>query len=267
MHAPSLPTPSPAALVISGGGARGMAALGAASVLRRRGILETTRAFVGTSAGALVAASLATRTPPCDAARIFCSPGKRPFRGADTLDAWIRDLVGDATTFEDVLETHGTELVACASSVSTRKPVYFSARTHPTMRVRDALRASCAVPLVFPPVRVLGDAYVDGGLTDNFPMAYARAAYGDALGVRVTALHGKDAYARFLGRFGYDDKSGESGERREGNDDDDKDTMVIRTDRSWLEFVNLTPAAVDELFRTGAAQARAALPPATRGRA
>ena len=46
-------------LVLSGGGMKGVASLGAVSALRRAGALRHVKRVVGTSAGALVAAALA----------------------------------------------------------------------------------------------------------------------------------------------------------------------------------------------------------------
>jgi len=47
---------------------------------------------------------------------------------------------------------------------------YFSKTTTPTMSVREAVRISMSIPLFFEPV-ISGDhVFVDGGVTDNFPL-------------------------------------------------------------------------------------------------
>lgn len=184
---PAPPAAVPAArhrydtLVLSGGGAKGLAALGAVNVLARAGYLDGVDTFVGTSAGALVAASLAVRMAPCAAVRAFCSRRFKPdpaftnfgIDGGESLDAWIRAVVGDLT-LRDVRERHGSTLVVCVTNLSEARAEYFHPDTHPDVPARDALRMSCAIPLVFSAVRFRGALYVDGALTNNFPLEYAR---------------------------------------------------------------------------------------------
>ncbi len=67
-----------------------------------------------------------------------------------------------------------------------------------------ALMASSAVPMVFPPVRIDGVHYVDGGLSNNLPMEPFIAHKNEAIAVYVNPL------APFgegrLGRFGMMDR-------------------------------------------------------------
>jgi predicted acylesterase/phospholipase RssA len=48
--------------------------------------------------------------------------------------------------------------------------VYFNHKTHPNIRVYDALICSMNVPIVFPPYKLNGYSYIDGGLLENFPV-------------------------------------------------------------------------------------------------
>ena len=169
-------------LVISGGAAKGPAFLGALQRLRERGDLAGVRAFSGTSIGAL-AAALAVAGADMRAVReqIIRQPFQlqfdlfsldRPY-GIDSgnrLLAFIRTLVG-TDTFADCRRTHGRDLVVCATDLMACRPVYFSADSHPDMEVAWAIRLSCTLPLIFAYGQQGDDAYVDGGLTDNFPVA------------------------------------------------------------------------------------------------
>ena len=172
-------------LVVSGGGLKGVAALGAVHALRRSGALDNVKTMVGTSAGALVCAAMACGRDPHVVLRDL---GPNMFKpdldikllttsfGIDSgsgIFGFADRVLGGRHTFRDIQQATGIRLVVCATNLSERRPEYFGPDTHPGMDVALALRMSCSVPLYFAAVR-LGDAtYVDGVLTDNFPCDWA----------------------------------------------------------------------------------------------
>lgn len=188
----------PDTLVVSGGGLKGVAALGAVHALRRRGMLSNVKTMVGTSAGALVCAALACGKDPATVMKML---GPRAFRpdidlsflgGAFGLDSgqglteFADTVLGGRYTFASVLEQHGVRLVVCVTDVAQRCPVYLSPETHPHMDVALALRMSCSIPLYFAAVRLGGSLYVDGVLTDNFPCEWAlEQGSKSVLGIRL----------------------------------------------------------------------------------
>jgi NTE family protein len=188
-------------LVLGGGGGRGAAQLGILEALAWGGIEPD--ACVGTSVGALNAAVVASH-PFKEAVgmleRIWASPQtdavfkadkfrivvnrllRRPWlRGGEA----IRDLVDfsmgmiGVRRFEDLhrpLEIIVTDLSSGEPLVVSRGPL------------RDPLRASCAIPFMFPPVRLGDRLYVDGGVTDNCSLATAVAMNpGRIIAVDLTA--------------------------------------------------------------------------------
>lgn len=56
------------------------------------------------------------------------------------------------------------------TNLTIRKAVYFQRHDFPDMSVLDALMISSCVPFVFPYIQFQGDMYVDGFVTDNFPI-------------------------------------------------------------------------------------------------
>lgn len=181
-------------LVLSGGGMKGVASLGAVSALRRAGALRHVKRVVGTSAGALVAAALAVDrasarllhelaelryVPDIDLSRLLGSFGLDSGRH---LDLWIAALLGSGApyTFRSIRERHGRDLVVCATDLSNRRAEYFGPDTTPDMDVATALRMSCAIPLYFAAVKHERRLYIDGAVADNFPLAWAAARYGQA---------------------------------------------------------------------------------------
>lgn len=265
-------------LVVSGGGMKGVASLGAVVALKKAGALRHVTTVVGTSAGALVAAALATDRA---SSRLVDDLAASQYRadldlgrllgtfGLDSgkqLESWIEVLLGGGDpTFGDVWERHGVRLVVCATNVTRRRPEYFSVDTTPGMRVALALRMSCAIPLYFSAVTHEGCVYVDGAVSDNFPVAWAasRAGSGGVLGIAFEprASDPRNSFEDFVGallecstRRNYDalpvGGKGGGGARR---------TAVIMLDTGARSAFELTMSAKDmkKLYLAGARQTRA----------
>ncbi len=83
------------------------------------------------------------------------------------IERKMKDIIGDIT-FEQVrmpLKVIATDLVTGYATV-------FSKFTTPTIRVRDAVRASISIPFVFTPKVIKGVHFIDGGLVDNLPVNF-----------------------------------------------------------------------------------------------
>jgi predicted acylesterase/phospholipase RssA len=52
------------------------------------------------------------------------------------------------------------------------KTIDISYKTHPNMKLLDALTATTAVPVLLPPLCIEEHCYIDGGLLDNLPLKY-----------------------------------------------------------------------------------------------
>ncbi|MGA8014907.1 MAG: patatin-like phospholipase family protein [Candidatus Dormiibacterota bacterium] len=188
-------------LVLGGGGGRGAAQLGILRALAERGIQPD--AFVGTSVGGLNAAVAAALPLPeaVDALEmIWASPQtravfrRRPLRvlvNQAMRRPWLRsdgviaDLVDFAMTCISAwsFEALRRPLRIIVTDLASGEPVVISRGP-----LRDALRASCAIPLVFPPVRLGDRLYVDGGVTDNCSLATAASMHpAQILAVDLTA--------------------------------------------------------------------------------
>ena len=169
-------------LVISGGAAKGAAFLGLLQRLLEQKHLCTLKAISGTSIGALAAVLTAQKANMLDVLRVIST---RPFNinadlmsleppfGLDSgieLLEFIRSLIGKES-FVELKRKTGMDVVVCATSLFDKKPSYFQASNHPNMEVAWAVRLSCTLPLLFAYGKEDDDAFVDGGLTDNFPVS------------------------------------------------------------------------------------------------
>jgi NTE family protein len=168
-------TPVKFGLSLGGGAARGFAHIGVIQVLEENGIKPDL--VVGTSAGSLVASIYATG-----------KDGRALQKIAEEMDeASITDwtlpffnrggvLRGDAyAKYVDTLVNHklieqsNLPLGIVATDLKTGHGVLFRRGD-----IATAVRASSAVPGIFPPVKIASVDYVDGGLASPVPVRFAR---------------------------------------------------------------------------------------------
>lgn len=195
-------TQGPLALVLSGGGAKGLAHIGVLRVLDSLGIRPDI--VIGTSMGSIVGAMYASgltaeqiatmadslgladlfgggdqRTPRALGDRrplVVWEQGTGGFRVAQAIAreagvnaALNRALVRGNLIARGDFDSLPIRFRAVATDLRTRGTVILASGD-----LARAVRASMAIPLVFDPVRVDGRQLVDGGLAANVPIAVAR---------------------------------------------------------------------------------------------
>lgn len=173
-------------LVLSGGGARAYAHIGAVRAIRESGLPID---FVGgASMGAIVAACVAMgwRDEEIEA-RI-----RDGFVSSNPLGDHILPVVAltRGRRVETRLETHfGEALIEDLQTpfyCSSSELVSGAAKIHRTGLLRGALRASVALPGILPPVVDDGELLVDGAVIDNFPTGVMSVMHrGITIGIDV----------------------------------------------------------------------------------
>jgi NTE family protein len=171
-------TVRPAALVLSGGGAKTAAHLGACRALREAGFEPAW--YVATSMGAVIAAGLASgvgsdellermadagprgvvRNPLAPVAGLFLRSLLKPAPLRRAIEAMV-----PARRFSDL----SVPLTVTAVDLDTGELVLFGAGATNAPLV-DVLCASCALPLYYPPVVLNGRRFGDGGLRAVVPL-------------------------------------------------------------------------------------------------
>lgn len=174
-------------LVLSGGGARAYAHVGAVQALRERGVPID---FVGgASMGAIVAAGIAMGWDDGEMETRI----RRAFVDTSPLDdiafpliAMTRGEKVDQRLAEHFAEVEISDLwlpFFCVSSNLTSGTY----QLHRTGGLRNALRASISLPGVLPPATDHGQVLVDGAVMKNFPADVMRSfQLGPIVGVDVT---------------------------------------------------------------------------------
>jgi len=186
----SAPSPIPRSpsftIVLSGGGLKGLAHIGVFRALEERGLVPGL--VVGSSMGSLIAAAWAAGMRVREMEdRALALRRRDVFRIAhvdmalkrmlspavyrrDPLDRVLEDLVGERT-FHDLLHP----LVVNTADLNSGHQVLWGIPGLRDVRVADAVFASCSLPGIFPPRRIMGRVCVDGAVIENFPIRAAAA--------------------------------------------------------------------------------------------
>lgn len=170
-------------LALSGGGARGIAHIGAIKALHEAGI--NIDIISGTSAGSVIGALYASGLD------------------AESMMEFVRDssiwkifkpgLPTDGLITLGYLEERLRQFISVSEFNQLLKPLYVSVSNlnsgHAEI-VSDGplflpILCSCAIPLVFKPVKMNGALYVDGGLLDNLPAKSIRNEADLVIGINV----------------------------------------------------------------------------------
>lgn len=196
-------------IVIAGGAMKVMASIGVVKYLEERDALSPIRTFVGTSAGALACLMLCLGYSSDDMKEMvlesLADPSITDFGTDGVLNVFSTYGLNDGSSIErlveravrkkfnrenvnfmDLAKITGKNLVVCVSNLTKERTEFMSVDTAPSLSVAKAVCASCSLPLLYEPVEIGGDLYLDGGLYNNFPIDFfADAKMRDILGVNI----------------------------------------------------------------------------------
>jgi predicted patatin/cPLA2 family phospholipase len=188
------------ALVVEGGGMRGVVSAGMTAGLERLGLTNCFDLVVGASAGAINGAALIAGVAQAGAAayhgplasRDFVNPA-RVLRGRPVIDVgYVLDYVSDELDrgrHERVLASP-IALHCVAVDVDTARTVTFSGMRSKSELYHVVLASSRMPWAGGPPVEIAGRRYVDGGLGAAIPVAEALAAGATHVVALQTRPHG-----------------------------------------------------------------------------
>ena len=175
-------------IILSGGGARGFAHAGILKALNENNIFPDV--ISGVSAGAIVGALYADGNTPDEIFEIFSSedkffkfvrftvPRKGIFKTVGLTSNLSKNL--KAKTFSELK----LPLYVAATNMSKGEIVYFHEG-----EILPCILASASIPVLFEPVVIEEDLYVDGGVLDNFPVKPLRDQCRKLIGVSLNPIH------------------------------------------------------------------------------
>lgn len=202
------------AYVLGGGGLLGAAEAGMARALLEAGVAPDL--ICGTSIGAINGAALAADPTPAGARRLLelwdvlanedvvdgsvirrvaeVVRRRTSLHGNGALRRMLRERL-PAHTFEEL----AVPFECVAASIEQARECWFS-----TGDLIEPVLASCALPGVFPPVRIGDEHFFDGGLVNSIPLDRAVARGADTIWVlHVGRLEEELAPPRFLWEVGF----------------------------------------------------------------
>jgi predicted acylesterase/phospholipase RssA len=197
-------------LVIGGGGIKGCVITGALEAMNDIFNINRIKYIIGSSAGGVISLLLSLNFTPKEMSNIFLNinltdyreikvselikkfgvdDGKKVIRliKAIILQRWKRHNY----TFEELFKLTGKTLILTGSNISKNKIVYFSRYKFPNMLILDALRITICYPVLYQPVKLNGDYYIDGAALDNYPMRYFKNVK-KKIGISLDTTQNKD---------------------------------------------------------------------------
>ena len=178
-------------LVLSSGGAKTIAFIGAIKGLEDINLLKNIKKFVGVSGGSLISLLLILGYTSDEMynkileTNISHLQKKEYFKifnyfGIDSGNkfvGWIQRLIieklgpnTELITLKELYDKTGKELIITVSNLCRYRVEYLDHINHPNLSISTAIRMSISIPLLFTAVKYDEDIYVDGALLDSFPI-------------------------------------------------------------------------------------------------
>lgn len=180
------------AVIISGGALYGILALGAINYSMEQHLLRDVHTYIGVSSGAITSYLLAIGYSPMDILVYmiqnqiieklsrFNLYSMMEGNGAlsfsvlqEHLEKMTIDKIGYFPTLKNIKDKYNITLVFTTYNITKKEKVYLSYETHPDLMCITALRMTAGFPVIFERFRYGDGYYIDGGISDNFPIEVA----------------------------------------------------------------------------------------------
>ncbi|MDE6300414.1 MAG: patatin-like phospholipase family protein [Muribaculaceae bacterium] len=178
-------------VALSGGGARGFAHAGALAAIEEAGLRPDVLA--GVSAGSVVAVLYSAGMPPERFTKIFSEHSFRDFvkihpksTGLFDMSPFGRFVQHHAGRYRRLEELPIPVYVGTTNFDRGCTVVFNSGDLAPRVM------ASCCIPIVFQPIVIDGEQYVDGGVLRNHPAWILRDKCDFLIGINVSPLNRKE---------------------------------------------------------------------------
>lgn len=162
------------ALVLGGGGAKGVAHIGVMEELQKAGLQPDV--IIGCSAGAIAGALYASNPDP-NALRTLALNGKESDIIKWTYKVWPYSIYDDnhlAAYLKKHIKQHNFNNLKIPLIVTATNLEFGNVTTFGSGDIIPAILASAAVPGAFAPVKIHGQYFVDCGVADPIPVRAAR---------------------------------------------------------------------------------------------
>jgi predicted acylesterase/phospholipase RssA len=203
-------------LVLSGGGAKGIAYCGVFKYLDEHAMIDYIKQICGVSIGSIFGLLLILGYTADDISEEILNKRFSELKniklshlftkyGIDSgkqISQWLETLMivkgySKDTTFKELYRKTGIHFQVCASNINRCTMTIFDYITTPNVKVTKAIRMSIGIPLLFTAQRFNGDIHVDGGIINNYPIQMFNDCLDTVLGVRL--MSSSDEYKKIDG--------------------------------------------------------------------
>lgn len=196
-------------LVLSGGSMKGLAYIGMIKCIEEYKLVDNIENYIGTSIGACVCFCLLIGYKYEELYDVFINLDINKARniqidnilnfgntyGLDNGEKIVKilkillkkKLQVSSINFSELYEKTKKNITIVGSCLNTTSIEYFNLKNTPHMDIIDALRISISIPLFFTPVVYNNKYYVDGALTNNYPIELCINNNKETLGVVLTS--------------------------------------------------------------------------------
>lgn len=197
-------------LVLSGASAKCIIFLGALQSLFDNNTLSMSKIenFIGTSSGSIICLLLCIGYTPIEILIYICknkildkSPDLNVLNALngngmisfsifqEHLEKMIIEKISYLPTIDDIKKKYNKNIIFTVYNLSENKTEYISIENYPNLPVVTAIRMSCGLPLIFEKFKYNNCFYIDGGISDNFPIDI-----GEKRGENVLGINTKDKF-------------------------------------------------------------------------
>lgn len=192
-------------IVISGGGIKGLCALGALEKLYLDSIIVNPDILAGTSVGAIICFLINIGYLPKDIYNILeqidftqiikydepenlfnnvCFGISSPEPIMNVIYSFMKKKnINKKITFKELFDITQAKLIITGSCINDLTIQYFSVDTYPNMSVLKALRISISIPFIFKPYLFENKYWIDGGCMNNYPIDLFADKLNDVVGI------------------------------------------------------------------------------------
>lgn len=190
-------------LVLSGGGVKGFYLLGGLQAAFDVGLSENLKTYIGTSVGSIISYLLAIGYTPIeivvavysncflekikffDLVTMINGNGATSFSSInEALETLTLNKIGKFLTLGKLKEEFGKTLICVTYNTTVCVTEYLGPENYPDLPCLTALRMSSNIPLVFERFKYMDNYYIDGALSDEFPILK-----GSEIGEHVFGLY------------------------------------------------------------------------------
>jgi predicted acylesterase/phospholipase RssA len=189
---------------IAGMSSKALIALGSLQYLHDTNQLASVQSYLGTSSGTIVAFMLIIGYTPAEMLSYICVSQAfeklshfnlvAMMNGAgaaswskvqEILEKMTIEKIGYLPTMKCLLTKFKKKFTVVTYNLTKSQTEYISADTHPDLPALVAIRMSANLPFVFEKYQYRGSYFIDGGVTDNFPLSKAEEMGKHVIGIQI----------------------------------------------------------------------------------